>query len=48
MAEYWRFDETGEFHGARLGGDILVEGRYEPVSDRGGWTVAFCKDAAPY
>ena len=32
VAEYWRFDETGEFHGARLGGDILVEGRYEPAS----------------
>ena len=31
VAEYWRFDETGEYHGARLGGDILVEGRYEPV-----------------
>ena len=31
VAEYWRFDETGEFHGARLGGDILVKGRYEPV-----------------
>ena len=31
IGEYWRFDETGEFHGARLGGDILVEGRYEPV-----------------
>lgn len=29
VAEYWRFDETGEFHGARLGGDVLVEGRYE-------------------
>ena len=31
VGEYWRFDETGEYHGARLGGDILVEGRYEPV-----------------
>ena len=32
IGEYWRFDETGEFHGARLGGDLLVEGRYEPIA----------------
>ena len=31
IREYWRFDETGEFHGARLAGDRLVEGRYEPI-----------------
>ena len=31
IPEYWRFDETGEFHGARLAGDRLVEGRYEPL-----------------
>ena len=31
IVEYWRFDETGEYHGARLGGDRLVEGRYEPI-----------------
>ena len=31
IREYWRFDETGEFHGARLGGDRLVAGRYEPI-----------------
>ena len=31
ISEYWRFDETGEFHGARLAGDRLVDGRYEPV-----------------
>ena len=31
IPEYWRFDETGEFHGTRLGGDRLVDGRYEPV-----------------
>ena len=31
IPEYWRFDETGEFHGARLAGDRLVEGRYEPI-----------------
>ena len=27
IREYWRFDETGEFHGAKLAGDRLVEGR---------------------
>ena len=32
IPEYWRFDETGEHHGARLAGDRLVEGRYEPIS----------------
>ena len=32
IAEYWRFDETGEHHGARLAGDRLMEGRYEPVA----------------
>ncbi len=31
IPEYWRFDETGEFHGARLAGDRLVNGRYEPL-----------------
>ena len=31
IPEYWRFDETGEFHGTRLAGDWLVDGRYEPV-----------------
>ena len=31
IREYWRFDETGEFHGARLAGDRLVNGRYEPI-----------------
>ncbi len=31
ITEYWRFDETGEYHGARLAGDRLVEGRYEPI-----------------
>jgi hypothetical protein len=31
VAEYWRFDETGQFHGARLAGDLLVDGRYEPI-----------------
>ena len=31
IPEYWRFDETGEFHGTMLAGDRLVDGRYEPV-----------------
>ena len=31
IAEYWRFDETGEFHGQRLGGDRLVDGEYQPI-----------------
>ena len=31
IQEYWRFDETGEYHGTRLAGDRLVEGRYEPI-----------------
>ena len=34
IPEYWRFDETemGRHHGARLGGDILVDGRYRPAA----------------
>lgn len=30
ISEYWRFDQTpdGRWHGARLAGDILVDGRY--------------------
>ncbi len=32
IREHWRFDETGEFHGARLEGDRLVDGRYESIS----------------
>ena len=32
IPEYWRFDETGNFHGTMLAGDRLVNGRYEPVS----------------
>lgn len=31
VPEYWRFDHTGEWHGARLAGDRLVGGRYEPI-----------------
>ncbi len=31
IPEYWRFDQTGEFHGTYLAGDRLAEGRYEPI-----------------
>ena len=31
ISEYWRFDETGEYHGTALGGDILVDGEYVPI-----------------
>ena len=31
IPEYWRFDETGQYHGARLAGDRLVQERYEPI-----------------
>lgn len=31
IPEYWRFDPTGRFHGARLAGDRLVNRRYEPI-----------------
>ena len=31
IPEYWRLDETGEFHGGHLAGERLVDGRYEPV-----------------
>ena len=30
IPEYWRFDETGAYHGSRLAGDRLVAGAYEP------------------
>ena len=32
IPEYWRFDETGEFHGTRLAGDRLVQGQYEAIT----------------
>ena len=32
IPEYWRFDETGVHHGAKLAGDFLVDGRYQPVA----------------
>ncbi len=31
IIEYWRFDETGDHHGARLAGDRLVDGEYGPM-----------------
>ena len=31
ILEYWRFDKTGEFHDARLAGDRLVDGAYQPI-----------------
>ena len=32
VAEYWRFDFSGgRFHDVPLAGDLLVEGRYEPL-----------------
>ena len=31
IVEYWRFDETGEHHGARLVGERLVDGEYVPI-----------------
>ena len=32
IGEYWRFDETGEYHGVRLAGDRLVDGQYQPIA----------------
>ena len=32
IPEYWRFDETGEYYGEKLAGDMLVEGEYRPVA----------------
>ncbi|MCY4652930.1 MAG: Uma2 family endonuclease [Dehalococcoidia bacterium] len=32
VEEYWRFDHTGgRFHDAALAGDLLVDGKYEPL-----------------
>lgn len=31
ITEYWRFDDTGMSHGARLAGDRLVGTQYEPM-----------------
>ena len=33
VPEYWRFDpQDGAYHGAKLAGDRLVAGRYEPIA----------------
>ena len=32
IAEYWRFDETGDYHKTRLDADRLVDGRYQPIA----------------
>ncbi len=32
VSEYWRFDETGEFHLTRLAADRLVNGLYQPIA----------------
>ena len=31
IPEYWRFDQTGEYHGTRLAGDRLVNGAYQAI-----------------
>ncbi len=31
VREYWRFDETGQFHRTRLAGDWLVDSQYQPI-----------------
>ena len=31
IVEYWRFDETGSYHGSRLAGDRLVDGKYQEI-----------------
>ena len=31
IPEYWRFDETGEYHKTKLAGDRLVDGGYQPI-----------------
>ena len=31
IPEYWRFDETGDYHGVGLAGDRLVDGEYQPM-----------------
>ena len=31
IAEYWRFDHTGNFHGTKLAGDRLMDGQYVPI-----------------
>lgn len=32
VREYWRFDEKGRHHRAKLAGDRLVDGQYQPIA----------------
>ena len=32
IPEYWRFDDTGRYHGALLAGDRLEHGTYRPIA----------------
>lgn len=32
IPEYWRFDDTGRYHGAMLAGDRLEHGTYRPIA----------------
>ena len=47
IPEYWRFDETGDFHGSRLAGDRLVDGQYEPIANLGSSLPAMAPIAIP-
>ncbi len=47
IPEYWRFDETGDFHGARLAGDRLVDSQYEPIDNLGSSLPAMAPIAIP-
>ena len=31
ILEYWRFDETYQYHNTKLAGNRLLHGRYEPI-----------------
>ena len=47
IPEYWRFDETGEYHGSRLAGDRLENGVYVPLLIEELPDVRYCKGTAP-
>ena len=47
IPEYWRFDETGEFHGTELAGDRMVEGGYDPRSPSRPSRTDSCRATAP-
>ena len=46
IGEYWRFDETGEHHGAKLAGDRLVDGEYVALDIEELPDGPACKDTA--